>query len=480
MRVVLNILGAEDYGIYNVTTGIVTMFGFLSISMAGASQRYFAFEIGRNNFEQLKKIFSLNFTIYILLSIVILVFAETIGLWFVNNKLIIPPDRKNTVMWIYQFSVISFLFTFLTIPYMASIIAHEEMNIYAYVSIFEVLLKLVVVFLLQFISYDKLKLYGFLICFVTIVNTVIYRLICRSRFQECRFSFYWNKELFKEIANFIGWNLFSTIASVLKNQGINILLNQFFNPVIVASRSISVSIGYVIGSFSENFNTALKSQITKYYATGQKTEMMLIMFSGIKLAFFLMYIFILPLMLEMSTVLTLWLKNPPEYLTLFTRLELIVIFINTFNYQTRVAILATGKIKLYQSLCGGILLLNLPVSWIILLMGFPIYFVIIIAICLTFIVVIIHLCMLKRLINSFSIKLFLENVILPLCMVLIISAILPVLLNVLLKSSFLRLCLVSGVSVISVCGSMYMIGLNKKEREKIISIISNSISKKWG
>jgi O-antigen/teichoic acid export membrane protein len=200
VRVVLNTLGAEDYGIYNVVAGVVAMFGFLSGAMASASQRYFSFEIGRGDFDQLKKVFSLSIVIYILIALIVLLMVETIGLWFVSNKMAIPVERKNTALWIYQTSIISFLFTILTAPYMAAIIAHEDMNIYAYMSIIEVILKLVVVFLLRIIQLDKLQLYGILMGAIAVMNTVMYRIICSVKYPACKFEFYWNKALFNVVS----------------------------------------------------------------------------------------------------------------------------------------------------------------------------------------------------------------------------------------------------------------------------------------
>jgi O-antigen/teichoic acid export membrane protein len=362
VRVVLNTLGAEDYGIYNVVAGVVTMFGFLSGSMATASQRYFAFELGREDYEQLQKTFSLSFLIYMLIAIVVLLLAETIGLWFVNNKLIIPQDRMGSARWIYQCSIISFIFTILTAPYMAAIIAHEDMNIYATVSIVEVVLKLGIVFLLSRIPIDKLQLYGTLLCVVTIINTGIYRGVCKGKYQECRFQFYWNKALFKELISFTGLNLFGTIAWVFKNQILTILLNQFFSPLVVAARGIASTVNSAVASFSQNFSSALRPQIIKSYATDHKTELMLLVSFGSKITYFLMYLFILPLILELPAVFSLWIKNVPEYAVVFTRLILIDALIESISYPIASLLQATGKIRLYQSLAGGFMLLNLPVS----------------------------------------------------------------------------------------------------------------------
>ena len=475
VRVILETLGAEDYGIYNVVAGIVTMFSFMSGAMSMASQRYFSFELGRGNFEQLNKVFNLSLLIYVMIGILILLLGETIGLWFISDKLVIPLEKKNSALWVYQFSIVSFLFTILTSPYMAMIIAHEDMNIYAYVSIVEVSLKLGIVFVLRLIAWDKLTLYGLLILAVTIINTTIYRIICLKKYKECSFLFYWNKDLLKEIVNFTGWNLFGSIAWVCKNQGINILLNQFFNPVIVTARSIASTVNGAVTSFSQNFGTAIRPQIIKTYASGQLKNMLLLVFYGSKGTYLLMYIFVLPLILELPMVLGLWLKNPPEYTVLFTRLVLLDVLMDSMSYSIMSAARATGKIGMYQFISGGILLLNIPVSWILLLMGTPAYSVLIVAFILTFIVFIVRLLILKRLID-FSIRQFFKMVLLPVCVISIISAILPIIIYYLLVQSILRLFLITSISVISVCLFSYYIGLNRDERQKVRSIVTSYVS----
>jgi O-antigen/teichoic acid export membrane protein len=466
VRVVLNTLGVEDYGIYNVIAGIVTMFGFLNRIMAAALQRYFSFEIGRGDFERLEKIFSLSITIYVLIIVLVLLMGETIGLWYVNRKLIVPIERRKIAIWIYQFSILSFMFSIITTPYMAAIIAHEDMNIYAYVSIVEAGLKLAVVFLLRFFPLDKLLLYGILMCAVIVINTGIYRTICTYKYRECKFRFYWDKKLFKEIAGFTGWHLFGALGGVSKYQGITILLNQFFSPFVVAASAIAVAVNTAVSSFSNNFIMAVQPQITKNYAAGRKSEAVQITFLGAKGAYFLMYLFVLPLVLEMPFVLKLWLKNPPEYAALFTRLVLLDVLINSVGLLLGTLAQATGRINLYNSVLGGIQILNFPVSLLILRLGAPAYSVVVVSICITLSVFILRFPLLKRLI-AYSIKQFFRRVALPACAVSVTSAVLPIMLHCIMRPSFLRLFVVTGVSVLSVCGCIYFLGLNTAERETL-------------
>lgn len=467
VRVVLNILGAEDYGVYNVVAGVVTMFSFLSTSMAMASQRYFSFDLGKNDKTKLSITFSVTLQIYIILIIILVLLAETIGLWFVNKKLVFPVERVVAVNWIYQFSIISFCFTLLTAPFMALIIAHENMNIYAYVSIVEASLKLLLVFILKFIVFDKLILYGFLMLIVSIINTTIYRSYCKRSYEECRMKhFLYDKSLFKEISAYSGWNLFGAFAGVAKNQIINIVLNIFFGPLINAARGIAAQVNSAVVSFANNFSTAMRPQVIKNYASKNFYEMQKLVYFGTKLTFFLMYIFSMPLILEMNYVLHLWLKNPPNEAILFTRLVLLEALIESLSYQIMTLAQATGKNKLYQGVVGGILLLNLPVSYLFLKFGSPAYMVLIISDVIAIIALFIRL-LIVRILTDFSIKDFLCKVILPCLGVCVVSCIIPYLIMQHIKESFLRLCVTVLISIVTTIFFVVVIGLNVEEKQKI-------------
>ena len=476
VRVVLNTLGAEDYGIYNVVAGVVTMFNFLTASMATASQRYFSFAIGQNDNEQLKKYFSMSFTIYCLIALVVLILAETVGLWFVTNKLVIPVERQTAAFWIYQASIISMICKILTSPFMASIIAHEDMNIYAYVSIIEVLLNLFIVFLLPLFAVDKLIFYGFLMAGVVFINTAIYRTICVKKYVECKFSFFWEKSLFKELVSYTGWNMFGAAVGVFKNQIVNIILNQFFNPIVNAARGIAAQVNGAVNSFAQNFSTAVRPQIIKNYASGEKEKMLQLMYRSCKATFLLMFVFALPLILEMPYVLKLWLKNVPEYAVLFTILALVDALIDTISYPLMAAAQATGKIKLYQSVVGGVLLLNAPIAFVVLTFGAAPYSVFIVSISITFIAFIVRLFILKRLID-FSFWQFIGKVFLPVVFCALISFVIPYFVRNMLNTSFIRLCVTVIVSVICVALSGYFVALSKNEKQWIVGIVKSKLGK---
>ena len=470
VRVVLNTLGAEDYGIYNVVAGVVMMFGFLSGAMATASQRFFSFEMGRKNEAGLPHIFSVTLTIYAFLSAVIVIFAETLGFWFVCNKLVIPLERMTAAKWIYQCAVISFLFTLMTTPYMSAIIAHENMSIYAYVSIAEAALKLAVAFVLKIAVADKLILYGILLLFVAIINTGLYRFYCRRHYKECRFRLSWDKKLFSGMFSYVGWNLFGSSVGVFKNQIVNILLNQFFGSLVNAARAIASQVSAAVTSFSQNFSTAIRPQIIKTYAAEEKEECLSLTFRGCRMTFFLMYIFTLPLLLEMPFVLDVWLKNPPENAVIFARLVLIDALVDSVSYPIMTLAQATGKIKLYQSAVGGILLMNLPASYVCLKCGLPAYSVLVAAICITFIAFVVRLFIVKVL-TGFSIRSFLMSVCLPIFAVAVLSAVVPVAARYFIKGGVMNFICVVFLSVTFASASILFVGMNKSERVSVLNMM---------
>jgi O-antigen/teichoic acid export membrane protein len=474
VRVVFEILGAVDYGIYNVVAGLVTVFGFLSGSMAAASQRFFAFALGRGDYERLKQIFSLSLLIYALIALIILLMAETIGLWFVNYKLILPPERMGAARWIYQLSIVSFVFTIMVSPFMAAIIAHEDMNIYAAVSIAEALLKLGIVFLLRIIPLDKLQLYGILLCAVTVINTGIYKTICKRKYQECRFKFYWNKELFKEIAGFTGWGLFQIIAGIFKWQMINILLNQFFNQIIISARSISLSVSSTVAGFSSNFNTALKPRIIKEYTKDNRGRTFYLVFHGITGTWFLMYVLILPLILETPIILSIWLKKVPESAVLFVRLALLDELLYSIGHPINAMVQASGKIKLYEFAVGTLCCLNFPLALTAFYLGAPPFSVFVIGIIMTLAAIIAKL-LISRLIVPYSLMHFFRTVLVPIGGISILSSILPLAVWKILKPDLLRLCAVVLVSAVSTGLCVYAVLLDGDEREKIRRIVLNRI-----
>ena len=363
-RVVLNTLGIENFGIYNVVGGFVTMFGFLNNAMASASQRFLTFEIGRKDSIQLRNVFNMSVNIHFIIAFVILIFAETVGLWFVNAKLTIPPERMIAAMWVYQFSILTLMVDMVSVPYNAIIIAHERMNVFAWISIIEVSLKLLIVFMLVWFGFDKLKLYAVLTFGVALIIQLIYGFYCSRNFKESKFRWFWDKALYRILMSYAGWNLWGNAAGVIMGQGVNVLLNIFFGPAVNAARGIAYQVRGAVNSFVTNFQMAMNPQIIKYFATDDLKHMHQLIFQGAKYSFFLLFILSLPILLEAEIILKLWLKIVPEYAVIFTRLIIINILIDSISGPLMTAANASGKIKLYQGIVGGLLILNLPVSYI--------------------------------------------------------------------------------------------------------------------
>lgn len=366
VRAILDLLGVVDYGIYNVVGGVVAMFSFVNGTLATSSQRYFSIELAKGDLNRLNKWFCLNITAFSVFILIFVVIAETIGLWFVNTQMTIPPERMSAANWVYQFSILSFCISFISIPYNALIIAHERMSAFAYISIIEALMKLGIVFILMYISWDKLITYSILMLITSLSITLSYVVYCHRKFVESKFALYWNKSEIKELLSFSGWHLFGTLSVVVRSQGINILLNMFFNPAVNAARAIAFQVYNAVSQLSTNFFTAVKPQIYKTYASGGYDILNKLICRSIIMCAFLISILVFPILANTSYILGLWLKEVPEYAVVFTQLVLINGLIDSTNEPLTASVLATGKIKKYEIVVGSLFMLNLPISYIAL------------------------------------------------------------------------------------------------------------------
>ncbi|WP_219906240.1 hypothetical protein [Photobacterium phosphoreum] len=369
-RVVLNALGIEDFGIYNIVAGIVTMMAFLSGAMSSATQRFLSFELGKNNLIQLHNVFKMSINIHFMIVIIVVFIAETIGVWFVNHHLVIPLDRLDAANWVFQCALLSFCCSVMAVPYNAAIIAYEKMSAFAYISIIDVLLKLSMVFLLQLNWGDRLETYGLLMALVSFLNLGCYYSYSRYHFAITRFQLFWNTSLFKTLFSYTGWNLFGNLAAVTANQGVNILLNLFFGATVNAARAIAFQVNSAVIGFVASLQMSINPQIIKSYATDDKEYMLKLVFSGAKYSFFLLYLIAVPLLLQTNVILTIWLGDVPNYTADFCRLVIIDSLIMSLSGTIMTAFQATGKIKKYQIVVGLILMCNLPLSYIFLSFGY--------------------------------------------------------------------------------------------------------------
>ncbi|HOG19852.1 MAG TPA: oligosaccharide flippase family protein [Salinivirgaceae bacterium] len=476
VRVVLDVLGVEDYGIYNTVAGVVGLLGFLSETMASASQRFFSFALGQNDRKQIQMVFSVNFIIYLAIAVVALVLFETLGLWFVNEKLVVPPERYEASCTIYHYAVMTFVVMIMRSPFMALIIAHEDMQIYAYMSILEAVLKLGIVYLLVFINFDKLELYGTLVFIITMLTTLIYVGIALKKYRKYNFKINkWNKTLFKEITDFTGWTMFGQLTNTLRHQAVTVLLNQVFNPLVVAARTIATSVSGQINVFANGFNTSLYPPIIKYYAANEKQNMFSLIYNGSKITFFLMWILALPLFLEMETVLNIWLKDVPQYAVLFTKLTIIESVIFSISMPLTTAARAPGRMKIYELTLGTIQILIFVFSWIVLKLGAAAYSVFIVAIIANIVMFFVRLIIVSKLIQLPKIQFF-RNVVIPIMGVSVVSFILSYTVHSVLPDGIVFAIISILASVIFCAISMYFIGLNKYWRRKVREIVINRVN----
>lgn len=466
-RVVLNLLGIKDFGIYNIVGGIVIMFSFLNTSMSSATQRFLTYELGKEDRSGFNKVMSMSINIHAIIAVVIFILAETIGLWFLNYKLNIPADRIETANWVFQFSILSLIVNMASVPYNATIIANERMNFYAFLSVFEVMLKLALVFLLFWIGNDKLRIYAILIFFVYLIIFLIYKIYCNRNYPETKYVFSWDKALYQTLMKYAGWNLFGNIAGVCMNQGVNILLNLFFGPVVNASRAIAYQVNAAVNGFVTNFQTAMTPQIVKAYAGGDLGYMHQIICKGAKYSFFLLLLIALPFFLETELILRLWLKIVPEYSVLFCRLIIINMLMDCVSGPLMSAAQATGEIKLYQSVVGSLLFLTLPVSYVFLKLGFQPQVVFYVSICISIIALVSRLIILRPQIGL-PIQKFLKEVLLLISLVSIAAIIIPSVIRYNLTEGLLRFFVVGAMSIVCTLASIYFLGLNVNERKFLL------------
>lgn len=442
------------------------MFSFLSGAMATASQRYFSFALGQDDEKILTETFGVTLTVYLLFVVVFFILAETVGVWFVKNKLVIPDGRLNSAVYIYHFSIITFLVTILTTPYMAAIIAHEEMKIYAYISILEVTLKLLIVFILNWLVYDKLLLYGILLLIVALINTSVYTIVCKKKFPECKSRVIWKWQGIKDISSFIGWNFFGSFATAVKSQGHSIFINIYFGPVVNAAQGIAAQVRNAVLNFSQNFSLAVRPQIIKMYATEDYERLQSFLIFSCKITYYLMLIMIIPIYDRLGVLLGFWLKQIPEYTIRFIQLLLIESLVESISSPMASLNQATGKIALYQFLIGVAVILNLPFTYIILKMGYPADYVYVGGIFFIGLVVLIRLFFLKK-IATFSIKVFLGRLVLPASIVTFLGFfICKFIYFPTEKISFVLLEICIKILIILIF--IYMLGLDKRHKRQFL------------
>lgn len=475
-RVVLGTLGVEDFGIYNVVGGIITMFAFINSAMASTTQRYLTFELGRNDIITLKKVFSASVTIHFIIAAIILLLGETIGLWFLYNKMVIPENRMQAALWVYQLSILASIVMIVSVPYNACIIAHEKMSAFAYISILEVLLKLGIVYVLWFIDWDKLKLYAILMFATQLLIRLVYGRYCGKHFGETKFQLIKDKKLIKKMLSFAGWNFWGNCASVFSTQGLNILLNMFFGPTVNAARGIAVQLQAAILQFSVSFQTAVNPQITKAYAGNDMQYMHKLIYGTSKYSFFLLILLSFPIMLNMPFLLRVWLSNYPDYTVPFARLMICCTIVDAVANPLMVSASATGNVRKYQSILGCILLCILPISYVALKLGSDVISVFVVNLIICIFAFVARLLIIRPMIGL-SFRTYFKEVVIRTFLVTVAVLWMPFLLKYNMSDDWKGCILSSIVSIAVLIPAIYYLGLDKEERcflkEKVVHKLKN-------
>ena len=475
-RIILDVLGVSDYGIYNVVSGTVAMLSVISGSLSQAISRFITFELGHGDKIRLQKIFASSIVVEIGLSIIVVIIGEVVGIWFLYSYMNIPQDRIEAALWVLHCSLASFIINLISVPYNATIIAHEHMSAFAYISILDVFLKLCIAYILLFSGFDKLILYAILIVVVALIVRSIYGLYCHRHFEETRGKLLFDRILFKEMSVFAGWKFLSDSSYILSTQGVNMLINVYFGVTLNAARGISTQAQSAVMQFVNSFTTSINPQITKYYASGDMDDMYKLVCMGTKYSFYLMLLFAVPFICEANYVLSLWLKTVPPFTTIFLQLSLLGSMMILLGNGLLTAIQATGKIKRYAIWVSVETNLILPFSWICFACGLSATSTYIIFIFIYFLLNFVRLFIAKGLMN-FPTIFFIKEVLIKVFIVTPFVFILPLSIVKLLEPSFIRLILTCLISLISTVFIIATIGMKREERKYILSKIKNKLKK---
>ncbi len=462
-RITLEALGVVDYGINNVAGGLVSMFSLISSSLSSSVSRFMTFGLGKGDNKELNTIFSTSINIHIILAVIVVIAIETIGVWFLNNKMVIPAERLTAAHWVLQSATLMFAIRLLSIPYNAAIIAHERMDVYAYFTLFDALARLAIIFAIKHSGGDKLILLAIISMVPPLIKQFYYWRFSKKNFEECTYHAVWDKRVFKEMFGFAGWNFIGCTAGLTKDQGVNIAINMFTGPSVNAARGIAMQINGIIGQFIGNFLVAINPQIIKEYAAKNLKRMHSLIFKSTRFSFYIFLFLSIPILLEVETILYIWLGQVPAHTVLFTRLVIILSLTDIISNALIRSQEATGNIRNYQIVVGGILLMNFPISYILLKLGYFPEITVVVAIIISQICMAARLAFLKHMIKlpvtAFLLKVY--------CNVIIVSAIafvIPLICHLCIGNQYLRLSFVCIVSVITSGLSIFFIGCNKNER----------------
>lgn len=478
-RVVLNTLGVEDFGIYNVVSGIIIMFVFINGAMANGTMRFITYELGRGDKVKLSKVFNSALITHIILALFVLLLAETIGLWFLNSKMNIPHEKMYAANWVYQFSVFSAIISMTQVPYTTLIMGHERMKVYANVGILEVLLRLIIVYFLVVVPFNKLIFYSFLVTVTSFLIASIYRLYCIKQFEESKFQFYLDKGMLIEMSSFAGWNLLGSAANIGTKQGVNVILNIVFGPIINAAFGVAGQVNGAISLFGQNFMTAIKPQIIKSYASQENDYFQSLLRRGSKFTFFLLLYLCIPVTVETEYILNIWLKNYPDFSVQFTRLILVYTLLYGFNDVFFLAVQASGKIKRFQIVTGFFTLFYLPVIYFVLKMSNNPDYSFYVMIIGTSLLIPIGLMLTKNVIPFFNINEYVVKALFPCIIVFSISYLSVSYISNFLESNFINLLVLIFASSVIISVLILLFALDSNERKYLKNTLIKLRQRIW-
>ena len=477
-RVILQSLGVEDFGIFNAVGGLVTMFSIITGSMSSAISRFITFEIGTGNIEKLRRVFSASIIVQLAFIGIVVIVAETLGFWFLNTQMTIPSERMVAANWVFQFTLLTFCFNLLAIPYHAEVIAHEHMTTYAYVSVADNVLRWMIAFLIYISPIDRLVFYSLLMTLLSVGVRVFYQIYCSRRFVECRkVSLKADKTLIVEMGKFAGWNMFGSASMTFRSQGISILLNIFFGPLLNAAYGIANQVDAAVMSFANNFTTAFTPSITKAYAEKKYSYMQSLVMQGARFSYYLLLIFVLPILFETETILNLWLKNVPDHAVSFVRLALVFSLVEILSSTLVRAVLATGNIKKYMLIVGSLSLSTIPIAYVFLKLGANPESTMVVAIVVLLVTLIVRMIIIQPMLEI-SFGTFTKLVLWPVAVVTFASAILPAVLYFTLTPNIMSFLLICALSVVSAAAASFFLGCTASERKGILSKVMSFIKKK--
>lgn len=478
-RVVLQVLGVEDFGIYNVIGGIIGMLAFFNGSMATATQRFLNFEMGKGNEANLEKVFSVSLISYAGIALLSVIVAETIGLWFVYHKLVISPERLTAALWAYQACIIVFVINLFSVPYYATIIAHERMTAFAYIGILEVSAKLLIAYSIVRIPYDHLITYSFLMCLVPLIIQIVYMVYCHKHFKECKLKWIWDTALFKKLISFSGWMLAGTSSDLLVSQGVNILINLYFGPLLNAARAVSMQVRAAVSNFYWNFMVAARPQIVKSYAQGNYEYMYKLVYSTTKLSFLMLFLITIPIWFNTQFILNLWLKEPPEHSALFVQLVLMELLITCTISPLASLSQASGRVRNYQLIISVLSIMIFGLTWLFYKFGFPVYTTFIISIAVNLIGVFLRVVELHYS-QQFPVRAYMQRVACPIIIyfILVMGAIFLLRLEISAEDNIINVIFHSILYILIAAVLSWRILLNQSERHVIINAVDR-IYNKW-